>query len=123
MIVGHDFPLTRQSGFDLKQLFIGSEGSIGVITAISILCPRRPSAMNVAVFSVPSYEGVQKVFAETKSHLGEILSAFEFFDKQAVSLLDHGLHALTTVLQAGADQSVRPGPTSSGVEWRGQEAV
>jgi FAD/FMN-containing dehydrogenase len=72
----------------LKQLFIGSEGTIGVITAISILCPRRPAAMNVAVFAVPTYEGVQKVFGEAKAHLGEILSAFEFFDKQSVSPQD-----------------------------------
>ncbi|WWC65521.1 uncharacterized protein I303_108139 [Kwoniella dejecticola CBS 10117] len=75
------------TGFDLKQLFIGSEGTIGIITAISILCPRRPSAMNVAVFSLDSYEAVQKVFAEAKGHLGEILSAFEFFDKQSYALV------------------------------------
>lgn len=43
--------------------------------------------MNVAVFSVPSYEHVQKVFSVTKSHLGEILSAFEFFDKYAYELV------------------------------------
>lgn len=42
--------------------------------------------MNVAVFPVPTYEGVQKVFGEAKAHLGEILSAFEFFDRQSVSL-------------------------------------
>jgi FAD/FMN-containing dehydrogenase len=72
-------------GYDLKQLFIGSEGTIGIITGVSILCPRRPAAMNVAVFSLPSYEAVQKVYAEAKTHLGEILSAFEFFDKQSVS--------------------------------------
>lgn len=73
----------------MKQLFIGSEGTIGVITAISILCPRRPASMNVAVFAVPTYEGVQKVFGEAKAHLGEILSAFEFFDKQSVSVTPH----------------------------------
>lgn len=43
--------------------------------------------MNVAVFSLPSYEAVQKVFGETKAGLGEILSAFEFFDKEAYSLV------------------------------------
>lgn len=41
--------------------------------------------MNVAVFSLPSYDAVQKVFGEAKTYLGEILSAFEFFDKQSVS--------------------------------------
>ncbi|OCF33401.1 D-lactate dehydrogenase [Kwoniella heveanensis CBS 569] len=75
------------TGFDLKQLFIGSEGTIGIITGISIHCPRRPAAMNVAVFSLDSYEAVQKVFAEAKGHLGEILSAFEFFDKQSYALV------------------------------------
>jgi hypothetical protein len=43
--------------------------------------------MNVAVFSLSSYEDVQKVFNETKAGLGEILSAFEFFDKQSYELV------------------------------------
>jgi hypothetical protein len=30
------------TGYDLKQLFIGSEGSLGVITAVSLLTPARP---------------------------------------------------------------------------------
>ena len=37
------------TGYDLKQLFIGSEGTLGVVTAVSILCPRRPNAVNVAL--------------------------------------------------------------------------
>jgi FAD/FMN-containing dehydrogenase len=31
------------TGFDMKQLFIGSEGTIGIITGITILTPKRPS--------------------------------------------------------------------------------
>lgn len=36
------------TGYDLKQLFIGSEGTLGVVTAVSILCPQKPKAVNLA---------------------------------------------------------------------------
>ncbi|XP_035878512.1 D-2-hydroxyglutarate dehydrogenase, mitochondrial isoform X2 [Phyllostomus discolor] len=43
------------TGYDLKQLFIGSEGTLGVITAVSILCPPKPGAVNVAFLESPFY--------------------------------------------------------------------
>lgn len=80
------------TGFDLKQLFIGSEGSIGLITGVSIVTPRRPTAQNVAVFGLDSFGDVQKVFGKVKSHCGEILSAFEFMDQHAFNLVvSHGI--------------------------------
>lgn len=36
------------TGYDLKQLFVGSEGTLGIITEAAILCPQRPSAVSVA---------------------------------------------------------------------------
>lgn len=75
------------TGFDLKQLFIGSEGTIGLITGVSIVTPRRPAAVNVAVFAVGSFEAVQSVFSTVKRHCGEILSAFEFFDSQSLGMV------------------------------------
>lgn len=68
------------TGYDLKQLFIGSEGTLGVITGISILCPPRPTAVNVAFLGLESYEQVQKTFVKAKKELSEILSAFECMD-------------------------------------------
>lgn len=41
------------TGYDLKQMFIGSEGTLGVITAVSIVCPPRPKAVNVAFLGRP----------------------------------------------------------------------
>ncbi|KAM6357752.1 D-2-hydroxyglutarate dehydrogenase, mitochondrial isoform 2-T4 [Alca torda] len=43
------------TGYDLKQLFIGSEGTLGVITAVSILCPQKPKAVNLAFLGSPFY--------------------------------------------------------------------
>ncbi|KAF2220625.1 hypothetical protein BDZ85DRAFT_275655 [Elsinoe ampelina] len=70
----------NNTGYDLKHLFIGGEGTIGVITAISILCPQRSEAINVAYFGLSSYDKVQRAFREAKKKLGEILSAFELMD-------------------------------------------
>ncbi|EGW31528.1 mitochondrial D-lactate dehydrogenase [Spathaspora passalidarum NRRL Y-27907] len=74
------------TGYDLKQLFIGSEGTLGIITGISILCPSRPQTQNVAFLAVSSYEAVQKVFVEARKELSEILSAFEFMDGTSLYL-------------------------------------
>ena len=71
------------TGYDLKQLFIGSEGSLGIITGVCILTAKRSTARNVAILKVPSWQKLQEVFVATRNKLGEILSAFEFFDQQA----------------------------------------
>jgi FAD/FMN-containing dehydrogenase len=80
----------NNTGYDLKQLFIGGEGTIGIITAISILCPQRSQAVNVAYFGLESYEHAQKAFRAAKNHLGEILSAFEMMDGRTQKLLKTG---------------------------------
>ncbi|QPG77228.1 D-lactate ferricytochrome c oxidoreductase [Brettanomyces nanus] len=69
------------TGYDLKQLFIGSEGTIGIITGVSILCPARPKSVNVAFLGLESYEQVQETFKKARNELCEVLSAFEFMDR------------------------------------------
>ena len=81
----------NNTGYDIKQLFIGGEGTIGIITALSILCPQRSQAVNVAFLGLPSYSAAQRAFREAKSHLSEILSAFELMDARSQALV----HAVT----------------------------
>ncbi|KAL8696779.1 MAG: hypothetical protein Q9224_002625, partial [Gallowayella concinna] len=79
----------NNTGYDLKQLFIGGEGTLGVITGVSIHCPQRSQAVNVAFFGLESFEKVQEAYREAKSQLSEILSAFELMDGQSQELVHH----------------------------------
>lgn len=103
------------TGYDLKQLFIGAEGTLGVITAVSLLVPRKPEAVNVALLACPDFDAVRRVLAEARGRLGEILSAIEFVDAAAMDLtldrLPHlrrpfdGGHPFTVLIEtAGSHQ-------------------
>lgn len=81
----------NNTGYDLKQLFIGGEGTLGIITGVSVLCPQRSKARNVAFLGLESFEKVQKAFRQAKIQLSEILSAFELMDGQSQDLV----HAVT----------------------------
>lgn len=76
----------NNTGYDLKQLFIGGEGTIGIITGISILCPQLCPAVNVAYFGLDSFDKVQQAYREAKGQLSEILSAFELMDGRSQTL-------------------------------------
>ena len=77
----------NNTGYDLKQLFIGAEGTIGIITKVSIQCPQRSQAQNVAFFGLESFDMVQQAFREAKGQLSEILSAFELMDEGSQALV------------------------------------
>jgi FAD/FMN-containing dehydrogenase len=79
----------NNTGYDIKQLFIGGEGTIGIITGISIFCPQRSPAINVAYFGLQSFEKVQEAFRAAKGQLSEILSAFELMDGRSQNIIKH----------------------------------
>ncbi|XP_070609302.1 D-2-hydroxyglutarate dehydrogenase, mitochondrial isoform X2 [Erythrolamprus reginae] len=88
------------TGYDLKQLFIGSEGTLGVVTAVSILCPRKSSAVNLAFLACPSFSQVLKTFIICKGMLGEILSAYEFMDNGCMKLVEGHLKLTNPVTES-----------------------
>jgi FAD/FMN-containing dehydrogenase len=88
------------TGYDIKQLFIGSEGTLGIITGIAIALPPLPKSVKLAYLALDSYESVLKVFREAKSHLAEVLSAVEFLDDQALELTLEHLHGARNPLES-----------------------
>ncbi|XP_055688988.1 D-2-hydroxyglutarate dehydrogenase, mitochondrial [Lutzomyia longipalpis] len=72
------------TGYHLKHLFIGSEGTLGIITKVAIFCPTASKAVNLAFLGVENYENVMKTFLQAKQELGEILSACEMIDAESL---------------------------------------
>ncbi|ONM52014.1 D-2-hydroxyglutarate dehydrogenase mitochondrial [Zea mays] len=88
------------TGYDLKHLFIGSEGSLGVVTKISVLTPAKLSSTNVAFLSCNDYTSCQKLLLAARRSLGEILSAFEFMDHHCIDLAMQHLEGVQNPLPA-----------------------
>lgn len=71
-----DSVVKNNAGYDLKQLFIGSEGTLGVITRLSLALTPRPAWQGTALCAVSSFEGALAMLQHAKSGLPG-LSAFE----------------------------------------------
>jgi FAD/FMN-containing dehydrogenase len=68
----------NNTGVDLRQLFIGSEGVLGVVTEATLKLSRIPEKLDVLLFAVPDLAGVVRLFREAR--LGPfVISAYEFF--------------------------------------------
>ena len=72
--------IKNNTGYDLKQLFIGSEGTLGVITRLVLRLRERPTSSNTALVSATSFGQIAKLLRHMDGALGGMLSAFELVD-------------------------------------------
>lgn len=90
--------LKDNTGYDLKQMHIGGEGSLGVITKVAIACPAKSGSILTAVVRVADFDRVRSLLQLARERLGEILSAYEFMDAQSVAVatkLPHVRHPMS----------------------------
>ena len=72
----------NNTGYDLRQLFIGGEGTLGFITEATMRLTRPPKNLTVLVLGVPELDDVMKVLNQFQGQMD--LTAFEFFSDKAM---------------------------------------
>ncbi len=70
------------TGYDLRHLFIGSEGVLGFIVEVDVRLTQAPAPSRVMVLGIDRFSDVLKVLPTFQTHL--TLSAFEFFSELAL---------------------------------------
>ena len=108
--------LKNNSGYDLKQLFIGTEGTLGLVTRADLRLVPAPQSHGTAFVACPDFEALIRLLGIVDSGLGGQLSAFEamwpeFYELTTLApaanaaLLPHG-HGLYALIESlGADQA------------------
>ncbi|XP_050548827.1 D-2-hydroxyglutarate dehydrogenase, mitochondrial-like isoform X2 [Daktulosphaira vitifoliae] len=79
------------TGYHLKHLFIGSEGTLGIVTKVAIMCPILPKNISVAFIGLDSYKNVLKLFSIAREEFSETLSSFEIMDNTIVTAVEKNL--------------------------------
>ncbi len=69
--------IKNNTGYDLKQLFIGSEGTLGLITRATLRLYPKPKTQVVGFCAADSFDAVSDLMMHMRSCLGADLSAFE----------------------------------------------
>ena len=69
--------LKNNTGYDLKQLFIGSEGTLGIVTRVVVKLFPAPNSRQTAMIACETFDAVVRVLKTMQSELAGTLSAFE----------------------------------------------
>ena len=79
--------LKNNTGYDLKQLFIGGEGTLGIVTKAVLRLRPKPLSQNTAFVAVDGFDNVTQLLRDLDGRLSGTLSAFEVLWSSAYEIL------------------------------------
>jgi FAD/FMN-containing dehydrogenase len=73
-------------GYDLKQIFIGSEGTLGIVTAAALKLFPRPTQVETALVGLRSVEHAMALYARARRECSDLLTAFELLLRGGIDI-------------------------------------
>jgi FAD/FMN-containing dehydrogenase len=94
------------TGYDLKQMFIGSEGTLGIITAAALKLFPKPVARATAIVALSDLDAAPLLLARSRAGLTDQLVSFELLPRFGIELGQHFAPGLAWPLESLADWSI-----------------
>ncbi|MCH9672244.1 MAG: FAD-binding oxidoreductase [Gammaproteobacteria bacterium] len=75
------------TGYDLKQLFLGTEGTLGIITAATLKLFPRPTQVETALVAVPDPQAAINLLTRMRGNHGDAVTTFEYIHRSCLDLV------------------------------------